>query len=707
MSVDPLSLLLSRGASTRSTRAQRRAFIEFTDADGRLPHLPGLDGLRGLAVAGVVLFHLDLGFMVGGYLGVSTFFTLSGFLITSLLLGERRHSGTVDFRAFWGRRFRRLMPASVVTLFAVATVYAWIFAVPSQLDDLRAQVWAALAQVANWQLILSGSSYGDLFSAPSPLVHFWSLAIEEQFYLLFPVVLMGLWWAARGSRAVLGTFLVVLIAASAAEPLIFDMDNDRVYFGTDTRAAELLLGALLALVLTSRPVRRRLASPSPVRTALLIGAVAAAALQIYWWITLQQTSDFLYSGGLTVYALLTCLIVTAACLPGTVFSAWLSGPVLGYLGARSYGIYLIHWPVILAVRQTWTSAPRWLTAVVAVSVALLLAEASYRWVEEPIRRRRSIISTYFIRSALGAAVVVALVALTIPSSSDRGVQELDFDAAAEQQEALLRAQRSTTTEAPTPTEAPSPGGAPATTVPPEPPVPSLATFGDSTALLTGLGMLQYAAETGLIVGQAGDSALGCGVSRFELRRVDQEFGITDECRNWPDRWREAIEEDQPNVVQLITASWEITDAMLPGADSFSAIGDPSVDAFIKSEIELAVEVLHSRGALVLLVLWPEFGDAARESGTPGALAKADPARMERLHQIMREIAEENPEYVRVLDLATMLQDRIEDRELRPDGVHIAAEQMNALYHEQLGAETLRLWEEFWLESTRRLAAAPG
>lgn len=665
-----------------TTRRARRQFVEFRVGDGSgLPRLPGLDGLRGLAVAGVVLFHAELTVMVGGYLGVSTFFTLSGFLITSLLIRECADTGGVQLRAFWGRRFRRLLPASMVTLFLVTTVFAAVFATRDQLNALRSGVLSSLAQVANWHFILDGSSYGDLFAAPSPVLHFWSLAIEEQFYLVFPLALFGLWRAVKGRRAVLGAVLAAVALCSALEPLVFTMSDDRIYFGTDTRAAELLLGAVLAIVLGNRTVRRSLLSSGPVRTATLGLAAVCLAIQLYWWWTLEQTSPLLYRGGFAGYALMTCVVIAAASVPGAAMTRSLTVAPLIWLGERSYGIYLLHWPIFLAVRQTWPDVSNWVRAIPAIALSLLAAEVSFRLVETPVRQRRWPTADHFVRYAgLGILIVAVLACTTLPSTVQSPADQLNFDGAADRLDSALEAQ----------------AAAPTTTVAPAVvPVPKLATFGDSTALLMGIGMVQYAAESGTIFGQKGDAALGCGVSRFTSRRVDTVFGYAPECDQWPTRWKTIVDQQKPDVVQLVTGAWETTDAKIPGATDFSALGDPAVDAFVKSEILAAVDVLGSSGALVLLVLWPAPSQFVSEGATEGVRNKADPARWNRLHELMRQVAEERSANVRILDLASYLGERAEDPGLRPDGVHIREDIVKALYAEWIGPETIRLWSDFW------------
>jgi peptidoglycan/LPS O-acetylase OafA/YrhL len=666
-----------------TTDPATRDFVGMTDgSSARLAHLPGLDGLRGVAVIAVVAFHAGFEKMVGGYLGVSTFFTLSGFLITSLLLNETRRTGTIGLRSFWARRFRRLLPAALVTLAAVVALFGPFVATADQRSSMRGDVLAALFDVANWHDILSGSSYAELFTAPSPVLHFWSLSIEEQFYLLFPLLLLGLWAATRGRRGLLGAGLAVLAALSAIEPLVFDMSDDRIYFGTDTRAAELLLGALLAVVLANPLVRRRLALRLWWRSAAIWLGGIALAVQAWWWWSLPQTTSWLYQGGFALYALLTCAVITAAALPSGPMRALMSWAPLRWVGGRSYGIYLIHWPIFLVVRQTWPDLNRWVSTLVAVAVTVGLAVLSYRFVEQPIRtggwpaRGRGVVA-----GALGMAVVAAIAFVPLPV--DEKELATDFDQAQSSYEEFLEQQarkRPTTTS----------------TLVPTPPVATVAVFGDSTALGVGMGFGQWSVDTGRFGAAFGDAKLGCGVPRFAAVRSDTVARQDAECAAWPERWRQIIDREKPDIALLVSAVWSTPDAQLPGSTEWTSIGDPEVDDFIRDEFIQAVDILSSQGALVVLVTWPDFGTWA-DDGRPDAVSRhMDPARMARFNEILGEVAMARPDQTEILDLAGWMGDRSQDPSLRADGTHFYEPEFRQLTDEWFGPELERIWKDWWL-----------
>ena len=323
-------------------------------------YFPALDGLRALAVAGVICYHGSLPWAGGGFLGVDAFFVLSGFLITTLLLREWRSSGDpaardpggrIDLKGFWTRRARRLLPALLLVLGAVA-LYAAIVAAPDELRTIRGDGIASLFYVANWRFILSGQSYFAQFGAPSPLRHFWSLAIEEQFYLLWPLMVFGILRWRRGSVRSLAVFSVVAATASAVLMWILytpGQDPSRVYYGTDTRASSLLVGALLAMLMLRRPTVEHRGA----RWTLHAAAIGAAALLGYWWSTATEHSDWLYRGGFVIAAVLVAVVIASVTQPnrGPLGRA-LSVKPLRFIGMISYGLYLWHWPVFIALSPT-------------------------------------------------------------------------------------------------------------------------------------------------------------------------------------------------------------------------------------------------------------------------------------------------------------------------------------------------------------------
>ncbi|HEY5359338.1 MAG TPA: acyltransferase family protein [Streptosporangiaceae bacterium] len=353
-------------------------------------YLPGLDGLRALAVLAVVAYHVGLSWVPGGLLGVGIFFTLSGYLITDLLLGQKEQAGRLQMLDFWQRRARRLLPALFVML---AVVICWVaLASRSQLPALRGAVAAAALYVSNWWLIGQHSSYFANFGPQSPLGHLWSLAVEEQFYLLWPwLVYLGL-RLTRARRPGSGEYYGLAAAAmavAAGSALAMGMlyhpgyDPTRVYDGTDTRAFALLLGAALAFAWPSRNLRRDVGAAG--RWCLdgvgLVGLLVIAAL--IWRTT--EYSAFLYPGGMVVLSLATVLVIAAVTVPGGRIGQLLGVAPLRWIGVRSYGIYLWQTPVIVLTSPQHHQGQNLLRDVLQVAAILVIASLSWKFVEEPIR----------------------------------------------------------------------------------------------------------------------------------------------------------------------------------------------------------------------------------------------------------------------------------------------------------------------------------
>jgi peptidoglycan/LPS O-acetylase OafA/YrhL/lysophospholipase L1-like esterase len=345
----------------------------------KIQHLPALDGLRGLAVAGVVAFHAN-GALKGGYLGVDLFFVLSGFLITSILLAEVRATNKVDLATFWVRRARRLFPALLSIMPAIAA-YAWLFATRDELESLRKDAYATLAYVANWREIFSNKSYWDLFAAPSPLEHTWSLAIEEQFYVVWPLlVTLVLVWLHRSTKFLLATTLMLAAASVFAMVHYYDPENSsRAYFGTDTRAVAILVGAAFAMAKDDKSIAAKYT-----RALDVAGFVALAGMG-FAWATLDGQDPFLYRGGFWLTELGALVLIACATLPNGWVARLFSFRPLARLGTISYGVYLWHWPIDCVMTLDRVHVGNLTLNALRVLVTLTIALISERFLERPIR----------------------------------------------------------------------------------------------------------------------------------------------------------------------------------------------------------------------------------------------------------------------------------------------------------------------------------
>lgn len=349
-------------------------------------YITGLDGIRAIAVIMVLAYHLKLALFKSGFLGVTVFFVLSGYLITGILISEVEEKGTIDLKNFWLRRIRRLVPAvlsmAVVIIFVSAVVNRIIFT--KGCKDFLASVLG----FNNWWQIFNKVSYFEAAGVPSPFTHCWSLAIETQFYLIYPLILLGIYKLAksrgegRAKRGLLfaGVTLLLALISVILMIVLFDPQQDasRVYYGTDTRAFSLLFGALLAILWEYRMVTRRLSAS----VNMVLGSVSFAALLVMT-IAINGSSNFWYRGGQFAGTILTVLVIYAVSGRKTWFSRFLSNPVLKWIGNRSYSIYLWHYPIILLISKG-IKASWWIT-LIEIVLSVVLAELSYRFIETPIR----------------------------------------------------------------------------------------------------------------------------------------------------------------------------------------------------------------------------------------------------------------------------------------------------------------------------------
>lgn len=349
-------------------------------------YITGLDGIRAIAVIMVLAYHLKLALFKSGFLGVTVFFILSGYLITGILISEVEEEGTIDLKNFWLRRIRRLVPAvmsmAVVIIFVSAVVNKIIFT--KGCKDFLASVLG----FNNWWQIFNKVSYFEAAGVPSPFTHCWSLAIETQFYLIYPLILLGIYklvksrGEGRAKRGLLfaGVTLLLALISVILMIVLFDPQQDasRVYYGTDTRAFSLLFGALLAILWEYRMVPRRLSAS----VNMVLGSVSFAVLLVMT-IAINGSSNFWYRGGQFFGTILTVLMVYAVSGRKTCLSRFLSNPVLKWIGDRSYSIYLWHYPIILLISKG-IKASWWIT-LIEIVLSVVLAELSYRFIETPIR----------------------------------------------------------------------------------------------------------------------------------------------------------------------------------------------------------------------------------------------------------------------------------------------------------------------------------
>jgi peptidoglycan/LPS O-acetylase OafA/YrhL len=429
--------------------------------------VPGLDGIRALAVATVVVFHLLPGTLVGGYLGVDIFFVVSGYLITTLLLRERAAHGRISLRGFWTRRARRLLPALAVLLLVCCA--AALLVGGDVLVGLGMQVVGAVTFSSNWLFIAAGNSYFDE-TVPELFRNLWSLAVEEQFYVVWPLLVVAV--LVRIPRWAKLTVIGLLAAASAAWMAVSfsPLDPTRVYYGTDTHSFGLAIGAFLAVLLLERGrgVSGRVSrwTLTPVGVLALVALLALAVLMPG---DLPEVS----LGGLVLVALLSAVAIASLLVPGSPLARWLDLAPIRWIGVRSYGIYLWHWPVFVLLASalpTWSHEPATTYALggIALAVTLIAAALSYRFVEQPIRRRgfRATARAVFARAprprrVVGVAVSLLAVSglvvgsvLAIVADPGRGEAQVYIEAG---QEAIDDSEPD-----PVPDEEPTPAGVPAT-----------------------------------------------------------------------------------------------------------------------------------------------------------------------------------------------------------------------------------------------------
>ena len=651
--------------------------------DTHLRHVPALDGLRGVAVAVVVAFHA--GHLTGGWLGVDVFFVLSGYLISRLLLVEHAAAGRIDLKRFWGRRARRLLPA----LFCVVVVLAIAERVRHRTEGPAGARWdviGALTYTSNWVRLRGGAGYWSQFGPPSLFEHFWSLAIEEQFYVFWPLVMIGL---TRLRRSLTTLALAGLTVAAAVWSLVWfnhTMDASRVYMGTDTRAYALLVGATIASVSEWKP--------QLLRWVKWVGPVAGLVLAVAFGL-LDGTRLVTYQGGLLGCTVAAALVVVAVTSGPSRFGRLLAVPPLRWLGARSYGIYLWHWPVFAGLGVVGQDSVALWRIAVGVAASLAIAEVSYRLIEMPIRRRG--LSVVRWRPTMPVAGVIAAIAAVVAVLPPVAGDDMSPAQARPQGSVSLSTQpiivRGDLAAASASVPAPDEVGAVdavsmSTVADPLGPPTRVLVVGDSVGW--NLGEQMIADQLGNNLEVRNIAVPGCPPSYTAVRRrrdpgsVPLDFG--EECSEQVSAYPFAVNEFRPDV-SLVIFGAPLLEQNEIAPDVWSSPCQESFDTWYRLTLEQIVAALGAHNGRVVLV-----SQAYYRGEVTGRTPLYDD-QTDCQNRVAKALADSNPAIVNV-DLGAWTcptRECLVERdgiELRPDGTHFlgpAARMVNGwLFSQVLG-----------------------
>ena len=635
---------------------------------GALRHVPALDGVRGLAVVAVLLFHGGVSWLPGGFLGVDAFFVLSGYLITSLLLAGQ------PLREFWERRARRLLPP-LLLLVAVVLLLGAV----APLNAAPRDALGALTYLSNWRSYATGGGYFASFAEPSAFKHTWSLAVEAQFYVLWPLVVV---YACRRARAPVlaaaGVGALVSAAAMAASFTPFG-DPARAYYGTDTRIQALLVGAALATVLTTAG-RPRLLTASGVLGVALSGAA---------WHVARGSDAGLYGGGFLLAAVGTAAVIASVVLlPEGPLARALSVRPLRLVGRVSYGVYLWHWPVFLLFTHGRTGLSGVPLLLLRLVVTAGCTAVTWYAVEVPARtwtprlpawpalapRRVAVAGT--VAFAAAAAFVLTpgtasgppaeAVAATRPAASPAPRKATGARPKAARPRPSPAATRAPTAAAATPSPA---ARAPKGTT-------RVLLLGDSVAQTLGAGLWD-----GDGFDFVNEARLGCGIVTGEYRYFGGQYRDLPECAAWPQSWAAAVARHRPGLVAVLVGRWEVMDRRYEG--EWRRLGERAFDAYITAQLDRAVDVVTGTGAKVAFLTAPYYLRGERPDG--GRFPEDDPARVDRFNALVREVAARRG--AAVVEFGAMLAPEgvftrhINGTLVRYDGVHVSAD----------GARLVRPW----------------
>jgi peptidoglycan/LPS O-acetylase OafA/YrhL len=677
--------------------------------------IANLDGLRAVSITVVFLFHAQVPGFGGGFLGVSLFFTLSGYLLGLRLADQPLNRPTIH--RYWMGRLRRLLP---LAWFVIGAVVAVEVATDTAVTDAPRRLWMTVIGAANWNQLLADQNYASLFASPDALVHYWSLAIEQQVYVLLPLILLVVWRLGTYRRRIAA--IAGLACVSWLLPIVFGWSVARTYYGTDTRAGEILIG--VALALTHQWHRRQVAREAdlPRRRANLL-AGGAMLVMLVFIVVATPGGEAIRRGLLPAQALLSVALVHVAVRRRDLWMGVLETRPFVYIGTLSYAIYLVHWPLIVLVEQrNW---PRPIIVVVVAVATVAISALLVRLVEAPLRTGRR--DRALVTSMAAAVLVVPMLVAVVPTSStsayleqlERDGAELDISSiesaavprstdpgsetpgstsvvaspattlsnAKQTTTTSTTASTSTTTAAATATETgdvvaitavPSgnPGITPATTAGPAVDAPAapirLGFFGDSIALSVALVAAKHPLPGTQFVSET--TMLGCSILPVPPN---------ERCGPTMALWDVSTASEQVDLAIVLSCQWELIERDIMGVGP-ATIGDPLFDEALAAAVRGAAQRLLDGG--VGRVAWmncPTFSQTVGWPPEQGIQESRDPARSARMNEILATTLAEFGDRAVVIDLATWMVDHVEDPTVRPDGVHFAYDQ-RTVFTESLG-----------------------
>ena len=601
---------------------------------GSLRRFSALDGIRAFAVLAVLLFHAGIPWMGGGLLGVDVFFVLSGFLITSLLCRELASEATIRLARFWAQRARRLLPALFLLVLGVAA-YAYVFRGTIDLSSVRDDALSTLLYVANWHFIVSDQGYFAQAAAPSPFLHTWSLAVEEQYYLIWPLVVL---FVARrwGAAKVALTAGIGALSSAVLMMVLFGLGYsvDRLYYGTDTRAQSLLLGSFLGAVGAHRGqdfsiVPARWTATVRQRRLWTVPGLLGAAFLVWGWHSLGGTNPFLYRGGFLMVAVAAgAVIVTVVTVPGSALARVLSTGALVFVGRISYGLYLYHWPLFLVIDHAHTGLLGAPLLAVRLTATFAVATASYYLVEEPIRTGRLFhgLQGLAVSGAAALATATALVVATVlPLESAAAAPQLDRPG-----KPVPHLSASTAASASTPIR--------------------FLLVGDSVALTMGMGLGVDAAQR-YGVDFLDEGTLGCDLDSVPVNLSGEVVPPTPGCLDWWSTWSAWVTDFHPDVVGLLVGRWEVSDHLDDG--QWVHVGEPVWDAHLTAEFNAAINIFTAGGAKVVLFTMP-YVDPSQEAANGTPFSENDPVRAHAFDAVLEGVARHRSSQVTLIDLNRLL-----------------------------------------------------